>query len=389
MASPLSSTTTAADRTYVQVPAPPGRLPVSFTRDECWLLTGLYGSIAVLHAVGWGLYLRYSAGHPALVGLGFVAYMFGLRHAFDADHIAAIDDTVRYMLQKGKRPLGVGFFFSLGHSTVVVCLAIAIAFAATAVRNEMPALRNWGGVIGASVSGTFLWIIGILNLLVLLDILGVWKRARSGTHDHRHLEELLQKRGLINRLLGGRFTKFLNHGWQLYPLGLLFGLGFDTASEVGLLAMTAGATAGNLPIPAVLCLPLLFAAGMTLMDTTDGVLMSKAYRWAFLNPLRKIFYNLSMTALSVVVALVIGTIELLQVLIGILGLESPFYDFVAGLDFGALGYVVVGLFLAGWAMSMAVWKFGRLEARYGIGAPMHMHPHTHESGTRHSHEHVH
>jgi high-affinity nickel-transport protein len=389
MASPLSSTTPAAGRTYVQVPAPPGRLPVSFTRGEWWRLAGLYGCIAALHVAGWGLYLDYSAGHPALVGLGFVAYMFGLRHAFDADHIAAIDDTVRYMLQKGKRPLGVGFFFSLGHSTIVLGLAIAIAFAAAAVRDDLPALKNWGGVIGASVSGTFLWIIGILNLLVLLDILGVWKRARSGTHDHRHLEELLQKRGLVNRLFGGRFTKFLSHSWQLYPLGLLFGLGFDTASEVGLLAMTAGATAGNLPIPAVLCLPLLFAAGMTLMDTSDGVLMSKAYRWAFLNPLRKIFYNLSMTALSVVVALVIGTIELLQVLIGMLGLQGRLFDFVAALDFGALGYVVVGLFLTGWALSVAVWKFGRLEARYGIGASMHMHPHTHESGTRHSHEHVH
>ena len=168
---------------------------MSFTPDDWAHLAGIYGFIAILHIAGWGLYLHYSASHPALVGLGFVAYMFGLRHAFDADHIAAIDDTVRYMLQKGKRPLGIGFFFSLGHSTIVLCLAVGIAFAAAAVRDELPALKTVGGVIGATVSGTFLWIIGVLNLLVLLDILGVWKKARAGTHDHRHLEELLAQRG--------------------------------------------------------------------------------------------------------------------------------------------------------------------------------------------------
>ncbi len=275
-----------------------GSTRLSFSADEWMRLAGLYGFIGLLHVVGWGLYLHYATDYPALVGLGFVAYMFGLRHAFDADHIAAIDDTVRYLLQKGKKPLGIGFFFSLGHSTIVLCLAVAIAFAASAIAQELPALKNIGGILGASVSGIFLWVIGILNLLVLVDILGVWKQAKAGTHDHHHLEELLSKRGLVNRLFGGRVQKFLNHSWQMYPLGLLFGLGFDTASEVGLLAMTAGASAGNLPIPAVLALPILFAAGMSLMDTTDGVLMSKAYNWAFLNPLRKIFYNITTTSLS-------------------------------------------------------------------------------------------
>jgi high-affinity nickel-transport protein len=366
-----------------------GGLRLSFTPDEWVRLAGLYGFIAILHIAGWGLYLHYSASHPALVGLGFVAYMFGLRHAFDADHIASIDDTVRFMLQNGRRPLGIGFFFSLGHSTIVLCLAIGIAFAAAIVRDELPALKNIGGVIGATVSGTFLWIIGILNLLVLLDILGVWKKARADTHDHKHLEVLLSQRGLLNRLFAGRLQKVLSKSWQMYPLGLLFGLGFDTASEVGLLAMTAGAAAGNLPIAAVLCLPILFAAGMSLMDTADGVLMSKAYRWAFMNPLRKIFYNLTTTSLSVVVALVIGTIELLQVLIGMLDLRGSFFDFVAGLDFGVLGYVIVGLFLAAWVSSVTVWKVGRLEARYGAGGTLHIHPHTHSDGTTHSHEHLH
>jgi nickel/cobalt transporter (NiCoT) family protein len=376
---------------YVYSPRQPtvGGRQLSFSADEWMRLAGLYGFIGLLHVVGWGLYLHYATDYPALVGLGFVAYMFGLRHAFDADHIAAIDDTVRYLLQKGKKPLGIGFFFSLGHSTIVLCLAVAIAFAASAIAQELPALKNIGGILGASVSGIFLWIIGILNLLVLVDILGVWNKAKTGTHDHHHLEELLSKRGLVNRLFGGRVQKLLNHSWQMYPLGLLFGLGFDTASEVGLLAMTAGASAGNLPIAAVLALPILFAAGMSLMDTTDGVLMSKAYNWAFLNPLRKIFYNITTTSLSIVVALVIGTIELLQVLIHMLDLHSPLFDFVGGLDFGMLGYVIVGLFLAAWGLSVALWKFGRMEERYSVSYGMHSHPHRHDGGTLHAHKHVH
>jgi nickel/cobalt transporter (NiCoT) family protein len=349
------------------------RAHLPFSTAEWMRFSGLYGFIALLHGLGWGLYLHYTQLYPALVGLGFVAYMFGLRHAFDADHIAAVDDTVRFMLQKGKKPLGVGFFFSLGHSTVVLCLAIGIAFAATALKQELPQLKNIGGIIGASVSGTFLWIIGILNLLILLDILKIWQKAKTGAHNHAHLEQLLQQRGLINRVFGGRLRKLMNHSWQMYPLGLLFGLGFDTASEVGLLAMTAGASAGDMPIPAVLSLPILFAAGMTVMDTTDGILMSKAYNWAFVNPLRKIFYNITTTGLSVAVALMIGTIELLQVLIGMLGLHGRILDFVAGLDFGVLGYLIVGMFLLAWGLSVALWRFGRIEERYGMQFVPHIH----------------
>jgi high-affinity nickel-transport protein len=362
---------------------------LAFSRVEWSRITGLYGFIVLLHVAGWGLYLHYAAGHRQLVGLGFVAYMFGLRHAFDADHIAAVDDTVRYLLQKGKRPLGIGFFFSLGHSTIVLGLAVAIAFAATAVQARLPLLQSIGGLVGVGVSATFLWIIGILNLLVLLDILKVWRKAKSGTHSHAHLELLLQKRGLLNRLFGGRLQHLMNHSWQMYPLGLLFGLGFDTASEVGLLAMTAGASAGNLPIPAVLCLPLLFAAGMTLMDTTDGILMCKAYDWAFLNPLRKIFYNITTTGLSVAVALLIGTIEMLQVLIGLCDWHGAFFDAVAALDFGILGYLIVGLFLLAWGLSVATWKFGAIERRYSLRAGVpHLHEHDH-GGIRHAHDHQH
>jgi high-affinity nickel-transport protein len=368
---------------------PVDRDRVFFWPREWARLGALYSVVALLHGLGWGLYLHFAVHYPALVGLGFVAYLFGLRHAFDADHIAAIDDTVRYMLQQGKRPLGVGFFFSLGHSTIVIGLAIAIVCAAAAVTRELPQLQNVGGVIGASVSGLFLWIIGILNLLVLLDLLKVWRQAKSGAHSHMHLEALLAQRGLLNRLFRGRLQKLMNHSWQMYPLGVLFGLGFDTASEVGLLAMTAGASAGNLPVPAVLSLPILFAAGMTLMDTTDGVLMSKAYNWALLNPVRRIFYNVTTTGLSVTVALVIGSIELLHVLISALGLRGSFCDVVARLNFGSLGYVVVGLFLLAWGSSVAVWKFGRVEERYGsIGLP-HSHTHIHDGGLEHSHEHQH
>ena len=348
---------------------PLGLGSVVFSPVEWARLGAFYGFVAILHVLGWGLYLHFAARYPALVGLGFVAYLFGLRHAFDADHIAAIDDTVRYMLQKGKRPLGLGFFFSLGHSTVVIGVAIALACSATALKRELLPLQNLGAVIGATVSGVFLWIIGILNLLVLLDLLKIWQEAKSGAHSHRHLDDLLAKRGLLSRLFRGRLQKLMNHSWQMYPLGVLFGLGFDTASEIGLLAMTAGASAGDLPVPAVLSLPILFAAGMTLMDTTDSVLMSKAYNWAFLNPVRKIFYNVTITGLSVSVAIVIGSIELLQVLINVLSLRCSICDGVARFDFGSLGYVIVGLFLLAWGSSVAVWKLSRIEEHASRSAP--------------------
>jgi high-affinity nickel-transport protein len=359
-----------------------------FSPGEKLRLSSLFGFVALLHGLGWGLYLHYMVHYPALVGLGFAAYAFGLRHAFDADHIAAIDDTVRYMLQKGERPLGVGFFFSLGHSTIVLILAVVIAFAATSVRQRLPGLQNVGGILGAGVSGAFLWVIGILNLLVLLDILKIWQQAKAGAHSHAHLESLLRQRGLLNRLFGGRLRQLMNHSWQMYPLGLLFGLGFDTASEIGLLAMTAGASAGNLPVPAILSMPILFAAGMSLMDTTDGVLMTKAYNWAFLNPLRKVFYNLTTTALSVAVALVIGTVELLQVMIEVLQLHGGAYDVLAQLDFGSLGYLIVAMFLFAWAASVGFWKLQRLEERYHR-ADAHNHAHIHTDGLAHNHPHLH
>lgn len=359
-----------------------------FSRAEWGRLAGFYGFIIVLHVLGWGLYLHYATQHMALVGLGFVAYMLGLRHAFDADHIAAVDDTVRYLLREGKRPLGVGFFFSLGHCTVVFLLSLVVIFAAAWVQQDLPQVREYGGLIGATVSGIFLWMIGILNLVVLLDLLKVFRSGRRGGHTHDHIDELLSRRGLLNRLFGGRLQKSIRHSAQMYPLGFLFGLGFDTASEVALLVMTAGAVAGDLPVAAALSLPLLFAAGMCAMDTTDGVLMCGAYDAAFVNPVRRIFYSLATTGLSIAAALVIGTIQLLQVVIELSGRTGPWVDWVAGLDFGILGYIIVIIFLLGWVLSVAWWKVSRMEERYGKGQ-LHVHRHHHNGGVEHQHEHFH
>ncbi|MCC7041631.1 MAG: HoxN/HupN/NixA family nickel/cobalt transporter [Burkholderiales bacterium] len=344
-------------------PAPASVHATRFTPAQWRHLVGYYGVITALHVAGWGLYLHYAGSHPSLVGLGFVAYMLGVRHAFDADHIAAIDDTVRFLLQKGRSPLGVGFYFSLGHASIVVVLALAVAVAAGLVARRMPQMQEWGGLIGASVSGTFLMVIAVLNLIVLMELLGVWQRARAGTHSHAHLEALLARRGLVNRLLGGRASKWIDHAWHMYPLGLLFGLGFDTASEVALLAMTGGAAAGSLPFGAVACLPLLFAAGMSLLDTTDGVLMAKAYGWAFVDPLRRIFYNIATTALSVVVALAIGFVQLAQVVIEVSGAQGTLAATIGAIDFAYAGYVIVALFLVAWGSSVAWWKFGGIAAR--------------------------
>jgi nickel/cobalt transporter (NiCoT) family protein len=342
------------------------RLVALFSPREWAKLGGLYGFIALLHVVGWGLFVGVASRYPAFAGAGVLAYTFGLRHAFDADHISAIDDTTRFMLQKGKRPLGVGFFFSLGHSSIVLALCLGLAVAAQAIESHIADFQRVGGTIGASVSGVFLWLIGILNLIVLLEIIKLWRQVKTGSYHREHLEELLLQRGFVNRLLGGRAQRFINHSWQLYPLGLLFGLGFDTASEIGLLALTGGVATQKVSFLAVLSLPILFAAGMSLMDTTDGALMSKAYGWAFSSPLRKIWYNITTTSLSVAVALIIGSIEIVQVLSGKLGWQGPFFTFLnQRLDFGVLGYIIVGMFLGAWLVSVVLWKIRRVEDRYG------------------------
>ena len=337
----------------------------TLTRAE-WLRLGGFGTaVALLHLLAWGLFVYYSRGNPALAGLGTLAYTFGLRHAFDADHIAAIDNTTRKFLQDGRRSLGTGFFFSLGHSTIVFSLAAGLAVAATTVKSKIPTFQDWGGYVGAGVSGTFLWVIGILNLLVLLDIVRIYGAAKRGELDHERLERRLNDRGFMNRFFIGRLAGRIRASWQMYPLGVLFGLGFDTATEVGLLAISAGVATKHVPFLAVISLPLLFAAGMSLMDTADGAFMSQAYGWAFSNPIRKIYYNITVTSLSVGVALLVGTVELLQVAAKKFDLTSGFWGWLQALDFGTIGYGVVALFVATWAVSLLVWKLRRIEQRWG------------------------
>src|SRR5262245_48023519 len=297
------------------------RLRNTFTRAEWLRLSGFGGIVVALHVVGWSVFAYYSHSNPALAGLGVLAYTFGLRHAFDADHIAAIDNTTRKLLHEKQRPLGVGFFFSLGHSSIVFALATGLAVGAHTVNARVPSFQHYGGTIGTGISGTFLWLIGIINLVVLIDIVRIFFGLRHGGYDEKQLEQRLQDRGFMNRFFVGGLARRITKSWQMYPLGVLFGLGFDTASEVGLLAIAAGVATHHVPFLAVISLPLLFAAGMSLMDTADGAFMTHAYGWAFSNPVRKVYYNITVTSLSVMVALVIGTVELLQVAAAKLGLE--------------------------------------------------------------------
>ncbi|HET9118159.1 MAG TPA: HoxN/HupN/NixA family nickel/cobalt transporter [Pseudonocardiaceae bacterium] len=339
------------------------RARLGFTSAEGARLGALYLTIGLLHLCGCGLYLYYSSRYPALVGLGLAAYLLGIRHAFDADHIAAVDDTVRYLLHKGKRPLGIGFFFSLGHSTIVFLLCVLLIASAAAVTHDLPWLRGVGGVIGSGVSVTFLWLVAALNLRILLDLFKIWRRPAHTIHDHAHIEELLTRRGLINRFFGRRLRAFVDSSWQMYPVGLLFGLGLDTASAVVLLAMTAGAAAGNLPISGALSLPLLFTAGMSLIDTTDGVLMCRASSWACDEPQRKIFYNVAITGFSAVIAFLIGAAELLHLVTSLLHLQGALIARLGRLDFSELGFAVVILLGLGWGLSVVVWKLGRFGER--------------------------
>ncbi len=349
----------------------------SLTAAEWLRAAGLFAAVLALHVIGFGLLLiviphHFDLGDSGIFGsgLGVTAYTLGLRHAFDADHIGAIDNTTRKLMTDGQRPLGVGFFFSLGHSTIVFLLAVlftaGVKGLSGAVSDDGSWLHSATGLIGPTVSGTFLFVIGILNLLVLISIVKIFRQMRRGQYSEAELEEELNKRGFMNRFYS-RATNAVTKSWQMYPVGFLFGLGFDTATEIALLA-TAGVAAGaGLPIYAILCLPILFAAGMSLLDTIDGMFMNFAYGWAFSQPVRKIFYNITITSLSVLVALVIGTIELVSVLTDKLSLTGQPWDFVSGLDLNYVGYAIVTTFVATWVIALAVWHFGRIEERWAAG----------------------
>ncbi|MFJ8311728.1 MULTISPECIES: HoxN/HupN/NixA family nickel/cobalt transporter [unclassified Streptomyces] len=344
------------------------------TRREWSRMGGMAAFILALHLIGWFTLVaivapeHYTVGTKAFgIGMGVTAYTLGMRHAFDADHIAAIDNTTRKLMNEGQRPLSVGFWFSLGHSSIVFALAFLLSLGVKAlagpVQDDNSQLHTVTGLVGTTVSGVFLYVIAAINIVILAGIWKVFRRMRTGHFDEAALEEQLNNRGFMNRLLG-RVMKSITKPWQMYPLGLLFGLGFDTATEIALMVLAGSGAASGLPWYAILCLPVLFAAGMSLLDTIDGSFMNFAYGWAFSKPVRKVYYNLTITGLSVAVALIIGTIELLGLLADKLGLHGAFWDWVGGLDLNVVGFVIVGLFFATWVIAMAIWKFGRIEEKW-------------------------
>lgn len=316
--------------------------------------------VALLHIIGITMLLLSVGNYPQIIGFGILAYTLGLRHAFDADHIAAIDNIVRKFVQQKKDPTGIGFFFSIGHSSVVFIMAVVTAFSMKWAQNNIPQIKEIGSLIGTAVSGSFLIIIGLLNLYIWFDILKFFLNARNGKYDDVQLDKLLLNRGFISRFLGPIYQR-INKSWHVYPLGFLFGLGFDTASEVALLAISANAVSQQIPIFVIISLPIIFAAGMSLMDTADGIFMSGAYNWAFSTPLRKIYYNLSVTGLSVIAALFIGIIELAQIFVHKLDLDYGIWKWIGDLNFNSVGYLLVGLFAISWLFSYVVWKVLRLE----------------------------
>ena len=353
------------------------RIRHALTGPEWARAAGMISFILALHVIGWFTLLafvvpsHYSLGTKTFgLGIGLTAYTLGMRHAFDADHIAAIDNTTRKLMSDGKRPLSVGFWFSLGHSTIVFALAFLLSLGVRAlvgpVEEDSSALHHYTSLIGTSVSGTFLYIIAGINVIILLGILSVFRDMRRGTYDEAALEEQLNNRGLMNRLFGG-ITKTITRPAQMYPVGVLFGLGFDTATEVALLVLAGTGAANRLPWFAILCLPILFAAGMSLLDTIDGSFMNFAYGWAFSKPIRKVYYNITITGLSVAVALIIGTVELLGLLASQLGFTGSFWDWVSGLDLNILGFVIVGLFVATWVAALLLWRFGHIEEKWTAG----------------------
>jgi nickel/cobalt transporter (NiCoT) family protein len=363
-----------------QPAAPPGRLARirhGLSPGEWARLAGMAISILALFVVGFALLFAAAPHHYRLskteifgIGTGILALTLGMRHAFDADHISAIDNTTRKLMAEGKRPTSVGFFFSLGHSTIVFLLAVLLNFGIRAlddqVSNDSSGLHDVTGIVGTSVSGTFLYVIAALNIVIFLSICKAFRDLRSGHFDEDELERQLEQRGLMNRFFGP-LARRVDTPWKMYPVGLLFGLGFDTATEVALLVLSGTAVSSGLPFWAILCLPILFAAGMCLFDTLDGCFMNFAYGWSFSRPIRKVYYNLVITGLSVAVAFLIGTIELVGLVSSEFDLQGSFWDTMANFNVNTAGFVIVGLFVATWAIALAVWHFGKIESKWEAG----------------------
>ena len=326
-------------------------------------LTGIYGVLIAANVLAWIWALVAFRDYPVLVGTAFLAYAFGLRHAVDADHIAAIDNVTRKLMQDGKRPLSAGLFFSLGHSTVVVVASAAVALTASAFQDRFEEFKLIGGTIGTLVSAAFLFVVAAANFVILRSVYRTFREVRrGGALVEEDVDRLLAQRGFLGRLFRPMF-RLVSRSWHMYPLGFLFGLGFDTATEIGLLGISAAEASKGLPIWSIMVFPALFTAGMTLIDTTDGVLMLGAYGWAFNNPIRKLYYNLTITSVSVLVAVLVGGIEALGLLADRLNLEGPLWAFVGTLNehFGSLGYLIIAIFIASWLISIAVYRFARIE----------------------------
>ncbi len=342
--------------------------------NEWRRLYAMFSFIAFLHVAGAVLMFAATHGHYKLSdgslfgwGTAALAYTLGMRHAFDADHISAIDNTTRKLMSEGKRPLAVGFFFSLGHSSVVASLAILLNFGIKALgaqlKDKNSSLHHYTGLIGTTISGTFLMLIAILNLIILISIIRVFIDMRKGMYNEEELEKHLNSRGLLMRFFGP-IARRIDASWKMYPLGILFGLGFDTATEIGLLVLAGSSVIAGLPWWAILSLPLFFAAGMSLLDTIDGSFMNFAYGWAFSKPVRKVYYNIVITGLSVSVALFVGGLEILQVITEQLNLTGGFWDYAASFNLNSAGYIIVGLFAVVWIVALALWRYGRIEERW-------------------------
>lgn len=363
---------------------PPGtrsrlrRVMDSLTPAEWARVGGMAAAVVGLYVVGFLMlgaaiphHYRISTTEVFGFGTGVLALTLGMRHAFDADHIAAIDNTTRKLMSEGKRPLSVGFFFSLGHSTIVFVMAVLLNFGIRSLDNQVKnggsGLHNVTGIIGTGVSGFFLYVIAALNVVILVSISKVFLEMRCGRYDDEELEEHLDKRGLMNRFFG-KLARRIDTPWKMYPIGVLFGLGFDTATEVALLVLSGTAVASGLPFYAILSLPILFAAGMSLFDALDGCFMNFAYGWAFAKPIRKVYYNITITGLSVLAAFVIGTIELLGLLPSEINLRGAFWDFMANFNINTAGFIIVGMFVVTWVLALSVWRFGRVEERWSTAA---------------------
>ena len=326
-------------------------------------LIGIYSVLIAANVAVWIWAFVIFQNQPLFLGTALLAYGFGLRHAVDADHIAAIDNVTRKLMQEGKRPLTVGFFFALGHSTVVIVAAVGVAATATVLSSRFEQFKSVGGVISTSVSALFLFVIATANLLIFRAVWQTWRHVRAGG---RYVEEdfdlLLNNRGLLARLFRPLF-RMVTHSWHMFPLGFLFGLGFDTATEVALLGISATQAAQGISMWSIMVFPALFAAGMSLIDTTDGVLMVGAYNWAYIRPIRKLYYNLTITLVSAVVALLVGGIEALGLIGTKLSLSGWFWDGIGALNenFNSLGFVIIGVFIAAWIGSVVIYRYRDLD----------------------------